>query len=89
MRSLTLLFPVSALAFSFVAYCFPDYFTPMKSAILPLLMVIMFGMGMTLTKEDFNKDTKKTKDYRLGVAIAIYSDALSGLWYCQIDELIT
>ena len=49
----TALFPLWAVLFSVVAFYFPHYFAPYKSAIVPLLGVVMFGMGMTLTAGDF------------------------------------
>lgn len=50
---ITALFPLWALVFSVVAFYFPHYLAPHKSAIVPLLGVVMFGMGMTLTAGDF------------------------------------
>lgn len=46
-------FPLLALVASLFAYYFPGYFVNLGSAIVPLLGVVMFGMGMTLTVENF------------------------------------
>lgn len=51
----TRLFPLWALIFAIVAFLFPELFKDYKSSIVPLLMVIMFGMGMTLTWDNFLK----------------------------------
>ena len=53
MIRLTQLFPVLAIIASLAAWRFPDLFTAYKSWILPLLAVVMFGMGLTLHLSDF------------------------------------
>ncbi len=58
-EKLTKLFPLWAVLFSLLAYYVPSLFNTMSSAIVPLLVVVMFGMGMTLTWENF-KDVLKT-----------------------------
>ena len=42
---LTRLFPLWALLFSAVAYGMPAFFAALKPAIVPLLGLVMFGMG--------------------------------------------
>ena len=49
------LFPLWAIALSIAAYLFPMPFAELKSAIIPLLALVMFGMGMTLTWHHFKK----------------------------------
>ena len=49
MNPVSLLFPVLAVAVSIVAYFLPGLFAPFRDAIVPLLMIIMFSMGLTLT----------------------------------------
>ncbi len=56
---LTALFPLWAIVLSSVAYFFPDSFTPLKPAIVPLLALIMFCMGMTLTWRHFKEAAKQ------------------------------
>jgi BASS family bile acid:Na+ symporter len=51
----TYLFPVWALLFSVLAFYFPQPFAVMKPAIIPLLAIIMLGMGMTLNIDDFRR----------------------------------
>ncbi len=53
MWRLTLCFPLAAVLFSLLAYWQPQLLTGLKPAILPLLGIIMFGMGMTLTPASF------------------------------------
>ena len=50
---LTQLFPLWALLFSLLAYFQPQWLVAGKPAIVPLLMLIMFGMGLSLSWEDF------------------------------------
>ncbi|MEW8689926.1 MAG: bile acid:sodium symporter family protein [Candidatus Thiodiazotropha endolucinida] len=64
---ITRLFPVWALLFSLIAYGEPDLFIDMKPAIVPLLGVVMFGMGMTLTWKNFTEILKKPVVIGFGV----------------------
>ncbi|KID55083.1 bile acid:sodium symporter [Pseudoalteromonas luteoviolacea] len=63
------LFPLWALLLSTVAYYSPELFTPYKSAIIPVLTVIMLSMGLTLTLSDFNKVMQTPKAIALGVLL--------------------
>ena len=51
MRSTTItaLFPIWALLGSLLAWWQPEFLIPLKASIVPLLGIVMFGMGMTLT----------------------------------------
>jgi BASS family bile acid:Na+ symporter len=49
----TALFPLWALLASVIAYVLPAPLVALKPAIVPLLGVVMFGMGMTLTWDSF------------------------------------
>ena len=46
-------FPVWAILGTAVALARPEYLTPLGPAIVPLLGVVMFGMGLTMTARDF------------------------------------
>lgn len=48
-----LVFPALAVIMSFVAFMFSDIFITLKGFIIPLLMIIMLGMGATLSLDDF------------------------------------
>ena len=41
--------------FSAVAYFYPIYFADLRTLIVPTLGFIMFGMGVTLTTDDFKR----------------------------------
>lgn len=69
LEKLTRLFPVWALLFTAAAWYFPGVFAPGKGLILPLLMLIMFGMGMTLGAADFYRVLKRPKLIALGIAL--------------------
>ncbi|MFW2372961.1 MAG: bile acid:sodium symporter family protein [Gammaproteobacteria bacterium] len=64
-----LLFPLSAILFSAIAYGFPQIFLPLKQAIIPFLVVIMFCMGITLTIDDFRRVLQSPKVIALGVVM--------------------
>lgn len=51
--SFTRLFPLWAIILSSIAYFNPAPFAELKSSIIPLLSIIMFSMGLTLTLADF------------------------------------
>ena len=68
-EKLTKLFPVWAILFSILAFIFPSFFSSFKSAIIPLLTVVMFGMGMTLTWDNFNSVIKTPKTILIGVIL--------------------
>ncbi|MGD8591037.1 MAG: bile acid:sodium symporter family protein [Chromatiales bacterium] len=63
------LFPLWALLFAALGYLLPDYWTGLKSAILPLLVVVMFSMGMTLTRYDFQRALQSPKLVLLGLLL--------------------
>lgn len=73
------LFPVLILAGAAVAFLTPDTFTPLGSAITPLLGVIMFGMGLTLTLPDFQLVATRPLPVLLGVVAQYAVMPLLGL----------
>ena len=52
-KKFTSLFPLWAVLLSAVAYVYPEYFIPYKGFIVPLLSLIMLGMGVTLSVGSF------------------------------------
>ena len=54
--------------FSAIAYLHPSHFEGLKTLIVPTLGIIMFGMGMTLTLDDFKRVFLRPKDIGVGVA---------------------
>jgi len=61
-------FALWVILFSAAAYAAPTAFTPMAPAIIWLLGVVMFGMGLTLTPGDFVAVVRRPRDIGLGVA---------------------
>ena len=69
MIRLTQLFPVWAIIFSLLAWQQPGLFSPFKTWIVPLLAVVMFGMGLTLQVADFRRALQMPKLIASGVAL--------------------
>jgi bile acid:Na+ symporter, BASS family len=71
MRSIliTTLFPLWALLGSLLAWWAPGAFIPLKAAIILLLGMVMFGMGMTLTGRDFLNVLRRPFPVFLGVTL--------------------
>jgi BASS family bile acid:Na+ symporter len=69
MDHLTRLFPLLAIAAGVVAYLAPGAFAPYAWAIVPLLIVIMFAMGLTLTLDDFRRVARQPSAVGLGVLL--------------------
>ncbi|KGX86331.1 bile acid:sodium symporter family protein [Pontibacillus litoralis] len=60
-------FAIWVIAFAIIAYLFPIGFTWIVPYIVPLLGFIMFGMGLSLAKEDFQEVARRPKDIAVGV----------------------
>ncbi|MCG8392846.1 MAG: bile acid:sodium symporter family protein [Pseudomonadales bacterium] len=69
LHRVTQLFPLWAVLFSLLAYWQPTLLAGGKAAIVPLLMLIMFGMGLSLTWEDFQRVLKQPGIIGLGVLL--------------------
>jgi BASS family bile acid:Na+ symporter len=69
LRRATDLFPVWAVLFSALAWWAPGVFAPARPAIVPLLGLIMFGMGATLTPRDFADVVRRPAILGLGAAL--------------------
>lgn len=66
---LSLLFPVWAIIFSTIAYLYPEGLAGWKNLTTPLLMLIMFSMGVTLDFRNFAEVFKKPLVILLGIAL--------------------
>jgi BASS family bile acid:Na+ symporter len=66
---LTRLFPVWAILGSLLAFLRPDELAMLKPAIVPLLGLVMFGMGITLTGGNFLTVLQRPLPVLLGVAL--------------------
>ena len=71
MRStvMTALFPLWAVLGSLLAWMAPAGFVPLKALVVPLLGIVMFGMGMTLSGNDFLNVLRRPFPVLLGVAM--------------------
>ena len=63
------LFPLWAILFSVIAFFCNTFITQFKSLIIPLLTVVMFGMGMTLTWNNFREVLKSPLIILLGFSL--------------------
>jgi BASS family bile acid:Na+ symporter len=69
MTRITRLFPLWAVAGSLLALAVPDLLVPLKPAIVPLLGLVMFGMGITLTGQNFLTVLRRPFPVLLGVSL--------------------
>lgn len=61
-------FAIWVLLFAVLAFFAPAQFKWIGPYIVPLLGLIMFGMGLTLSKDDFKEVVKRPRDVAIGVA---------------------
>lgn len=69
MSRLTQLFPLWAILFSCLAWLYPPLFSSYKPLIVPLLSVVMFGMGLTLHLSDFASVFQMPRLILLGIVL--------------------
>ncbi len=67
-RVVTDYFTFWIILFSVIAYLSPTRFSGLTYLIVPVLGIIMLGMGMTLTLEDFKRILLRPRDVGVGVA---------------------
>ncbi|PFP15665.1 sodium transporter [Bacillus sp. AFS073361] len=60
-------FTLWVLIFAVVAFNFPTHFAWLGGYIVPLLGIVMFGMGLTLELSDFKEVFRRPKEVALGV----------------------
>jgi len=65
---LTSFFTLWIILFSVIAFFIPSPFAGLSGLIVPVLGVIMLGMGMTLTTDDFRRILRRPRDVGVGVA---------------------
>ena len=68
-HQVTRLFPLWALLGCMLAYLWPEPFLAARPAIVPLLALVMFGMGLTLTTENFREVLRRPELVALGVGL--------------------
>ncbi len=66
---LLMAFPFWALVISAFALFYPQFFVDLKSWIVPLLMAVMIGMGLTLSWQDFKQVWQNRLVVGLGIGI--------------------
>ena len=69
MLSVQRFFPLLAIAVSLLAWYDPTPLTGLQDAIVPLLSITMFCMGLTLRPEDFQRVWRKPQALALGVTL--------------------
>jgi len=60
-------FSLWVILFACLGFFAPGLFTGYKNAISPLLGIVMFGMGLTLSTADFREVFRRPKDVAIGV----------------------
>ncbi len=60
-------FSLWVILFACLGFFAPHLFTGYKSLISPLLGIVMFGMGLTLSAADFREVFRRPKDVAIGV----------------------
>ena len=63
------MFPLWAILASLAAWAFPWVLTPLSAAIVPMLGVVMFGMGITLSGKHFLEVARRPAAIALGTAL--------------------
>lgn len=66
---ITALFPLWAVGFAALAYWQPQVFAGLARAIVPLLALVMFGMGITLSAQSFAEVARRPALVGLGVVL--------------------
>lgn len=66
---IAVLFPIWAAVLALVGYLLPGVFTPGAFLIVPFLIVIMFGMGLTLRPADFSRAIRRWPLVMLGLVL--------------------
>jgi BASS family bile acid:Na+ symporter len=84
---MTALFPLWALLGVLMAWLVPEILVPMKAAIVPLLGLVMFAMGVTLTGADFLTVLRRPFPVALGVALQFLLMPLVAWGLAKLAEL--
>ena len=63
------IFPLCAVLFSVFAFLFPQILTPLSFLIVPMLGIIMLGMGTTLSLRDFLSAVKRPQGVFIGLVL--------------------
>ena len=69
MQLITRFFPLLAVLAAVTAFYLPGFFTPLNSFIVPLLALIMFAMGLTLSLDSFRNVVKQPLKIAVGTLL--------------------
>ena len=84
-ETLNRFFPLWALVFAGIAVVAPTPFVALKGTIQPLLALIMFAMGLTLSRDDFIRVARRPGPIALGFD-DLELEASTQLKVCQLME---
>ncbi len=73
--------------FSVITFLYPAPFAGLTWLIVPVLGVIMFGMGMTLTGEDFRRIAARPRDVAIGAAAQYGIMPVTGFVLAKVFQL--
>ena len=65
----TTLFPIGAVIISILSFLYPHLLLPLQNAIVPLLGIVMLGMGMTLRPENFIEVCRRPRSIIIGIVL--------------------
>ena len=87
----TTLFPLWAVLAAILGWLLPEAFSPLQPAIVPGLGVVMLGMGLTLTLDDFRAVLRRPGSLGLGTLLQIVVMPAAG-WLaavvCGLDPVM-
>ncbi len=87
MIRLTQLFPLWAIIISLLAWQYPELFSSYKPWIVPLLSVVMFGMGLTLHLSDFSYVLQMPRLIFAGIVLQYTIMPLTAIMFSNIMGL--
>ncbi len=87
MIRLTQLFPLWAIIISLLAWQYPQLFSSYKPWIVPLLSVVMFGMGLTLHLSDFSYVLQMPRLIFAGIVLQYTIMPLTAIMFSNIMGL--
>jgi BASS family bile acid:Na+ symporter len=73
--------------FSLITFLYPAPFSGLTWLIVPVLGIIMFGMGMTLTVEDFRRIARRPRDVAIGAAAQYCIMPVTGFILARVFQL--
>jgi len=81
------LFPLWALLISLIAFFLNAPFAALSTAIVPLLAIVMFLMGLTLTKADVERIVKDPKPILVGVVLQFLLMPVMAMTFSKMLQL--